>query len=40
MKTKKWIGTFLVALIGGLVAVFLYAKFVPKNQRIITANMQ
>lgn len=40
MKTKKWIGTFLVALIGGLVAVFLYAKLVPKEDRVITATVQ
>ena len=40
MKTKKWIGTFLVALIGGLVAVFLYAKLVPREERIITAKVQ
>lgn len=40
MKTKKWIGTFLVAFIGGLVAVFLYAKLVPKEERIITAKVE
>ncbi len=40
MKTKKWIGTFLVAMIGGLMAVFLYAKLVPREGRIITAEVQ
>lgn len=40
MKTKKYLGTFVVALIGGLIAVFIYAVFIPKHDRIITANVQ
>jgi len=40
MKTKKFIGTFLVAVIGGLIAVFIYAKFIPKEERIVTAEIQ
>ncbi len=39
MKTRKFIGTFLVALVGGLIAVFIYAKFVPKEEKIVTANI-
>ncbi len=40
MKTRKYLGTFVVALIGGLIAVFIYALFVPKHDRVITANVQ
>jgi Do/DeqQ family serine protease len=40
MKTKKFLGTFLVALIGGLIAVFIYAKLVPKEEKIVTASVQ
>ncbi len=40
MKTRKLLGTFLVALIGGLIAVFIYAKIVPKEEKIITANVR
>jgi serine protease Do len=40
MKTKKLLGTFLVAVIGGLIAVFIYTVFVPRRERIINANVQ
>ncbi len=40
MKTRKLLGTFLVALIGGLIAVFIYAKIVPKEERVVTEKIQ
>jgi serine protease Do len=40
MKTKKYLGTFAIALIGGLIAVFIYAKLNPGRDRIVTANIQ
>jgi serine protease Do len=40
MKTKKFLGTFLIALAGGLIAVFIYAVFFPRHDRIINANVQ
>jgi serine protease Do len=39
MKTKKLAGTFLVALAGGLIAVFIYTKLVPRETKIIQANV-
>jgi len=39
MKTRKTLGTLLVALIGGLIAVFVYAKLFPRQDRIITATV-
>jgi Do/DeqQ family serine protease len=38
MKTKRLFGTLLVAILGGLIAVFIYSKFIPK-QKIITATI-
>ena len=40
MKAKKYLGIFVIALLGGLIAVFIYAKLNPRHDRIITANMQ
>jgi serine protease Do len=40
MKTKKYLGTFLIALLGGLIAVFIYSRFNPARDRIISANVQ
>lgn len=39
MKTKKILGTFVVALLGGLIAVFVYAKIFPRQDRIVTATV-
>ena len=40
MKTKKLLGTLLVAILGGLIAVFLYSKLVPREQKVITTVQQ
>jgi serine protease Do len=39
MKTKKYLSTLLIALIGGFLAVFLYARIFPRQDRIITATV-
>ncbi len=36
MKTKKLIGTLLAAIIGGIIAVFIYSQFAPKEKKVIT----
>ena len=40
MKTKKWFGTLLVAIIGGLIAVFLYSKLFPRENKVIATVQQ
>lgn len=40
MKGKKLIGTFIVALVGGLIAVFIYSKIFPRETRIISAQVK
>lgn len=40
MKTRKLIGTFLVAIVGGLIAVLLYTKLVPRENRVISATVK
>jgi Do/DeqQ family serine protease len=37
MKVRKLIGTFLIAIVGGLFAVIIYSKLFPREERIITA---
>jgi serine protease Do len=39
MKTKKFLGTLLVAFLGGLIAVFVYSRFIAKEKKIITATV-
>ena len=40
MKTKKVLGTFLVAVLGGLIALAIYTKLVPREQRIVATVEQ
>ncbi len=40
MKTKKLLGTLLVAIVGGLIAVFLYSRLVPREKKIVTTVQQ
>ena len=40
MKTKKLLGTLLVAIVGGLIAVFLYSRLVPREKKIVTTFQQ
>ena len=39
MKTKKLAGTLLVAIAGGIIAVFVYSKIFPHETRIVTAQV-
>jgi len=39
MKTRKLLGTLMVAIIGGLIAVSVYSKFIEKNQKVITQTV-
>ena len=36
MKAKRLIGTFIVALLGGLIAILLYSKFGPDKEHVVT----
>lgn len=40
MKLKNVIGTLLVAILGGIVAVLAYNKIVPKEKRVITTTVK
>jgi Do/DeqQ family serine protease len=40
MKTKKLVGTFVVALVASIIAVFIYSKLVPRETRIIQAEVE
>lgn len=40
MKAKKTLGTLLIAVIGGMIAVFIYAKVFSKHQRVIATVNQ
>jgi len=40
MKAKKTLGTLLIAVIGGMIAVFIYAKVFSKHQRVIATFNQ
>ncbi len=40
MKTKKLLGTLMVAIVGGLIAVFLYTRLVPRENKIIATVQQ
>ncbi|MBN1597624.1 MAG: Do family serine endopeptidase [Bacteroidales bacterium] len=39
MKTKKAAGTFVIALLGGLIAVFVYSKIFPGEERVVTTTV-
>ncbi len=40
MKAKKLLGTLVVAIVGGLIAVYLYSKLVPREEKVIATVQQ
>lgn len=40
MKARKLAGTLLIAVIGGLIAVVIYSKVVPREERVVAAEVQ
>jgi Do/DeqQ family serine protease len=40
MKTKKLLGTLLVAILGGLIAVTIYSKFFSRKEKVVTTTIE
>jgi serine protease Do len=39
MKTRKLLGTLSIAILGGIIAVFIYAQFFEKETKVITTTV-